>query len=145
MVRSVALTIALFAVLAAPAAGAKGPYAGADAGAVGVTAPGLDGRYVARRAHGGTVVTQVDRDGGRIRASRVLPGRLVVPAVAADGSATGLSADARTLVLAAPRRFPAKRSTFAVLDTRRLAPRTRSRCAATSRSTRSRPTATFSI
>jgi hypothetical protein len=124
MARSAALMIVLFAVLAAPAAAAKGPFAGADAGAAGVTVPGLGGRYVAHRADGGTVVTQLDRGGGRIRASHVLPGRLVVPAVAADGSATGLSADRRTLVLAAPRRFPAKRSTFTVLGTRRLAPRT---------------------
>jgi hypothetical protein len=124
MTRSAVLTIVLFALLAAPAAGAKGPYAGADAGAAGVTVPGLGSRYVAHRAGGGTVVTQVDRDGGRIRASQVLPGRLVVPAVAADGSATGLSADVKTLVLAAPRRFPSKRSLFTVLDTERLMPRT---------------------
>jgi hypothetical protein len=130
MARFVALTIALLAVLAvlaapaAPAAGA-GRYAGSDVGAAGVTVRGLDSRYVAKRDHGGTVVTQVDRGGGRIRASRVLPGRLVVPAVAFDGSATGLSADATTLVLAAPRDFDDRTpSAFTVLDTKRLTPRT---------------------
>jgi hypothetical protein len=124
MTRYVGLTLALFAVLCAPAAGSAGPFAGADAGTAGVTIPGLGSRYVAVRAPGGTVVREVDRDGGRIRASRPLRGRLVIPVVAADGSATGLSADGTTLVLAAPRNtFPRRRSAFSVLDTRRLAPR----------------------
>jgi hypothetical protein len=124
MTRYVVLTIALIAVLVPSAAGAGGPVAGTDAGANGVTVPGLASRYVTVRAPGGTVVAQVDQDGGRIRASRVLRSRLVVPAVASDGSATGLSANGTTLVLATPRNNgPRRRSEFTVLDTRRLSPR----------------------
>ena len=50
-----------------------------------------------------------------------MPGRFSVPAVAHDGSAGGLSADGRTLVLIRPRRsFPRAATTFAVLDAERL-------------------------
>jgi hypothetical protein len=44
-----------------------------------------------------------------------------VPAVAYDGSPSGLSADGRTLVLINPRkRWPRKHTTFAVVDARRM-------------------------
>jgi hypothetical protein len=116
MSRFAVLTITLFAVLAAPAAGSGGPVAGTDVGAAGVTAPGVAHRYAAIRVRGGTLITQVERRGGRMIDSRFVPRRLVVPAVALDNSATGLSADGRTLVLAAPRHH----SEFVVFDTESL-------------------------
>src|SRR3954449_6373377 len=103
MTRYAVLTIAAFALLAAPALGAGGPVAGSDAGPSGVTGRGIAVRYVTQRVRGGTLVLRVERQGGAIETSGFLRGRLVVPAVASDGSATGLSADGVTLVLAAPR------------------------------------------
>ena len=55
---------------------------------------------------------------------RRLRGSFSIPAVAYDGSASGLTPDGRTLVLIAPRRrYPRKQTTFAVVDARRLAVR----------------------
>ena len=52
---------------------------------------------------------------------RRLRGWFSIPAVAYDGSPSGLSADGRKLVLISPRkRFPRRRTTFAVVDTRTL-------------------------
>jgi hypothetical protein len=123
MSRFAVLTVALFALLAAPARGGGGPVVGADAGPSGVTARGVAARYVTQRVRGGTLVLRIVRPGGAVETSRVLREKLVVPAVAYDGSATGLSADGTTLVLAAPSGTYAKRSRFAVLDTGTLAPR----------------------
>jgi hypothetical protein len=56
-----------------------------------------------------------------ILASRFVPGRFTIPVVAYDGSAAGLSADGKTLVLLRPRaRFPRAQTTFAVLGAERL-------------------------
>jgi hypothetical protein len=64
-----------------------------------------------------TVTTKVTKAGGRVAASLASPHGYVVPAVADDGTGTGLSADGRTLVLVHPRhRFPARITRFAVLD-----------------------------
>jgi len=121
MTRYAVLSLALLAVLAPPALGAGGPVAGSDAGPAGVTVRGHPSRYVALPGREGTLVARIDRRGGTISRYRALPGALVVPAVAYDGSATGLSADGRTLVLASPRFSPTRRtSTFTILDTRRL-------------------------
>jgi hypothetical protein len=55
-----------------------------------------------------------------LRARRI-SGQYSIPAVAYDGSPSGLSADGRTLVLINPRlRFPRELTTFAVIDTRTL-------------------------
>jgi hypothetical protein len=115
----------LAALLLAPAAarGAGPPPSGASA-KTGVVGLGGGTRWVARPARGGTVVRQLV--GGRVVLSRFLPQRLVVPAVALDGSASGLSADGRTLVLTRPRSdFPAPRTDFTVLDARTLEVRDR--------------------
>jgi hypothetical protein len=103
---------ALLAIVAPPVAAAGGPVAGADAGPSGVTMPGDAGRYVALRVGDRTLVERIDDQG--VSNHRTLPGRLFVPSVAIDGSATGLSADSSTLVLAAGR------SAFTVLETGRL-------------------------
>jgi hypothetical protein len=108
------------AALALPAsAGAAGGPVSAIEGGTGVGVPGRPDRYVATRVHGGTLVERRRHDA--IFHSRRIAGRYGVPGAAYDGSTTGLSADGRTLVLAAiPRRFPPRRSDMLVLDARRL-------------------------
>ena len=118
MSRLAALTVVVFALSAAPAWGSGGPAVGGDAGPLGVTADGLGARYVAQHVQGGTLLEAIDRDGGAILNSRFFHQNLMVPAVAFDGSATGLTADGTTLVLASPLRGPTTR--FTVVDTRRL-------------------------
>jgi hypothetical protein len=104
--------------------GADGlPVLGVDVGASGVAAPAGDARYVTVPAGRETVVERVDPHGGRVLASALLKGRFTVPAVAYDGSASGLSADGRTLVLIEPRlSFPRAETTLRLLDTRPLRP-----------------------
>jgi hypothetical protein len=97
------------------------PVLGVDVGPVGVVAPSGEERYVTLPAGRGTVVARVEPNGGRILSSALLRGRLTIPAVAYDGSASGLSADGRTLVLIEPRSsFPRAMTTLAVLDPGRL-------------------------
>jgi hypothetical protein len=118
-----ALVLGLLAAAAVPAARADGlPVLGVDLSRSGVAASApLAPRYVALPAGRSTVVAAVSPLGGQVRRSRLLTGRLTVPAVAYDGSPGGLSADGRTLVLITPRRaFPRRATTLAVLDTRRL-------------------------
>lgn len=94
-----------------------------DATQAGVTVPGGESRYATVDAgRAGTVVLRTGVDGGEVERSRVIPGTFTVPAVAYDGSASGLSADQSTLVLIRPRtRFPRSRTAFAVLEPERLA------------------------
>jgi hypothetical protein len=111
----------------AAAAGDGGPVPPQQGGA-GVSAPGTpDAGYVAVAAGGGTLVQRIARGAGAVERTRVIGGRYGVGAVAFDGSATGLSADGRTLVLAAMpgRRWPPRSTPLAVLDTRRLQVRDR--------------------
>jgi hypothetical protein len=101
------------------------PVLGVDVGPVGVVATSGPARYVTLPAKGHTVVARVRRDGGQILASRVLPGSFTIPAVAYDGSASGLSADGHVLVLIQPRvQFPRARTTLEILDARLLRVRT---------------------
>ena len=120
------LPFALLLLLAATAAGtarADGlPVLGVDLSRAGVAGPEpMAPRYVSLPAGRDTLVAAVSQDGGQVRRSRLLDGRFTVPAVACDGSPSGLSADGRTLVLINPRKgFPRRNTTLAVLDTRRL-------------------------
>jgi hypothetical protein len=101
------------------------PVLGIDVGSTGVTTRSASSRYVTVPAKGHTVVERVRRNGGQIRAARVLPGHFTIPAVAYDGSAGGLSADGRLLVLIEPRaQFPRARTTLAILEARALRVRT---------------------
>lgn len=122
--RATFLGFALAAATALFPAGASAdglPVVGVDAGPTGVETPAGDARYVALAAKGDTLVLRVEQGSGRILASRFLPGRFTIPVVAYDGSAAGLSADGKTLVLLRPRaRFPRAETTFAVLDAERL-------------------------
>jgi hypothetical protein len=110
------------AAIAVATAKADGlPVLGVDVGSVGVAAPSGTVRYVTLPAKGRTVVARVQQNGGQILASIVLPGKFTIPAVAYDGSASGLSADGRVLVLIQPRaQFPRELTTLAVLDARQL-------------------------
>jgi hypothetical protein len=106
----------LTAGLLATTASADGlPVVGVESGPEGLGDP--DVRYEALPYEANTFVQRIERSPGRILESRVLRGRFEIPIVAYDGSAGGLSADGRTLVLIAPRpRFPRAKTTFAILD-----------------------------
>jgi hypothetical protein len=113
--------------LAAPAsaAGAGGPVSPQQGGA-GVATPGGDVAYVAVGAGRRTVIEGVRRAGGAVERYTSIAGSFGVPGVAYDGSATGLSADGRTLVLAGGvGRYPVLRTHLVVLDALHL--RTRAR------------------
>jgi hypothetical protein len=121
--RAALLTLGVLAAgLVAASANADGlPVLGVDVGAVGVTTPADVARYVTFPAGTGTVVARVQKDGGQVLAWRPLRGSFTIPAVAYDGSASGVSADGRTLVLIQSRlQFPRTRTALAVLDANRL-------------------------
>ena len=68
-----------------------------------------------------TILAAVRQRSGEVSSYRRVPRRYTIPAVAYDGTASGLSADGRTLVLTRPRlRFPRAESSFLVIDTRTL-------------------------
>jgi hypothetical protein len=115
--------LALLAALPATALADGLPAVGIDAGPV--SAPGGELSYTTERAGADTRLIESARYGGPLRARR-LPGSFSIPAVAYDGSPGGISADGRTLVLISPRtRYPRRRTTFAVVDARRLTVRSR--------------------
>jgi hypothetical protein len=109
----------------APAAFADGlPVLGVDVGSTGVAAPAGTARYVTIPAPGGTMVERIQRAGGRVLSAVLVPGTFTIPAVAYDGSASGLSGDRHTLVLIEPRTsFPRATTSLLVLDTPSLAHR----------------------
>ncbi len=106
----------------APAAGAqKGVLGTGGDPFAGVADPDGGFRYTAIQTVDGTVLQKIDIGTGQIEAFRHLNAQLIVPAVAYDYTAGGLSADGETLVLARPGwRFPQLRSEFVIVDTRRL-------------------------
>jgi hypothetical protein len=115
-----AATVGLLVLAGLPAtAAADGlPAVGIDAHPLGL--PGGKVVYITKRAGHDTRLVEKARYGGPLRERR-LHGSLSIPAVAYDGSPSGLSADGRKLVLISPRtRFPRRRTTFAVIDARRL-------------------------
>lgn len=112
----------VLASFAAPGASADGlPVLNVDVGASGVAAPGGAFRYVTVTVGKQTVVEATRRDGGQIVQMQTWPGTWTIPAVAYDGSASGLSADRRTLVLIEPRTsFPRAQTRLLVLDAHKL-------------------------
>ena len=126
--RALASGLALvFAAAAVPAAAtADGlPVLGVDVGSDGVAARTSPIRYVTLRTGRETVVARTAVGGGRVIGFTRIPGNFTIPAVAYDGSASGLSADAGTLVLIQPRlKFPRARTALAILDAKRLRLRT---------------------
>ena len=110
--------VALFALVPASAAADGLPAGGVDANPV--SNPGGQVEYQTEKAGRSTRVVESARYGGVLQ-ERLVRGVYAIPAVAYDGSPSGLSADGRTLVLINPRvRFPRERTTFAVVDTRTL-------------------------
>jgi len=108
---------ALMAAIA-PVAHADGlPVGNLDTTRTGVTVPASSERYYAIQDGGRTVVTSVYRDGGLLQEHVSLRGLFTIPAVAQDGTTTGLSANGRTLVLVRPRlTYPQRHTRLAVLD-----------------------------
>ncbi len=116
-----ALALAVAGALAASAAADGLPVLGIDVGSKGVAARTDSVRYVTLPAGRETIVARTATHGGRVLGFTRLRGTFTVPAVAYDGSASGLSADGKTLVLIQPRlKFPRARTAFAVLDARHL-------------------------
>jgi len=116
----VAALLAAFAVAASPASGDGLPVP-VDASRSGVTVTGNEARFVTVATPRGTVVERIQRAGGRVLSSTFIRGNYTVPAVALDGSASGLSADGSTLALIQPRaRFLRARTSFAIIDTSEL-------------------------
>jgi hypothetical protein len=85
------------AVMSSSVAAAGGPSPGLALGGNGVSSGNV--RYVTMQAHGSTVLTKIDRKGGRVLRSMTLKGIWGVPLVAFDGTAEGLLAGGRTLLL----------------------------------------------
>jgi hypothetical protein len=110
--------LALVVLLPSEAVAAGLPAEGVDA--TPLYLPGGQFDYRTERAGHDTRLIESARYGGPLRERR-LDGRFRIPAVAYDGSPSGLSADGRTLVLINPRHgFPRKRTTLAVVDVRDL-------------------------
>ena len=127
LLKALASGLALVSVAAVPAAAtADGlPVLGVDVGSQGVAARTSPVRYVALHAGRETIVARTAVVGGRVLGFTRLAGNFTIPAVAYDGSASGLSADAGTLVLIQPRlTFPRARTALAILDAKRLRLRT---------------------
>jgi hypothetical protein len=115
------VSLTAFVALASAARADGLPASGFDVGADGVAAASSPFRYVALRAGHDTLLARTAQQGGQVMFSRRIPGRFTIPAVAYDGSASGLSADQQTLVLIRPRAgFPQRRTVIAIVDTPRL-------------------------
>lgn len=120
--RRFALLATVAAFVLVPSALADGlPVLGLDVGSSGVTVPGSPDRYVTVSQGRLTLVERIARNGGRVLGLARVVGNFTIPAVAYDASASGLSADGRTLVLIEPRvSFPRQVTRFALLDARTL-------------------------
>ncbi len=116
-----ALCLSLICAAAAPAptARADGLPLPVDASASGVVFEPANLRFVTAEAERRTTVIAQGAASATVLGSTILEGSFTVPLVAYDGSAGGISADGRTLVLVRPRRrFPRAQTLFAVLDHR---------------------------
>jgi len=114
--KSIAIAAALLALALTPSAAAADGF-----GLLGA-AGHLDDppyRYVAlapRARHPLTVVERIDLRDSTIDRWWYLRGSWYLPAVASDGTAAGL-ADGKLVLTTSPRRYPPKRTGFAILDT----------------------------
>lgn len=111
----------LASVMLASPAGGDGLPVPFETDGTGIANPGGDSRYTTVVVRGGTLLVKTEITTGVIERTRFFPERLTVPAVAYDGSASGLAARGEPLILIRPRRsFPRTQTTFAVVDPRRL-------------------------
>jgi hypothetical protein len=115
----------LLAVMLLPAATAQAggiPPTSLDAGPEGVRDNAGEHRFTAVPLATQTVLAKSQTRGGRVLRASVLDGRWGVPVVAYDGTAGGVSADGKTLVLTrVAETYPRRRTAFAVVDTRSMA------------------------
>jgi len=87
----------------------------------GVIAPDDKSRFVSIGAGDKTVVMRISLDGGKLLDHAASDGTFTIPAVAVDGTASGISHDGTTLALINPRRtFPRETTEFQIYDTSRL-------------------------
>jgi hypothetical protein len=119
---STAILVAALAATFAVTASADGlPVLGIDVGSTGVASSSGAYRYVTIPAASRTIVERVAGHGGQVLAWSSVRGTFTIPAVAYDGSAGGLSADGKTLVLIEPRiSFPRTTTKLLVLGSDRL-------------------------
>jgi hypothetical protein len=118
MVIAATFTVALSAV---SLAGGAGPSPGVSQGAEGLVRGNV--RYVTLPAGASTVVQAVDRSGGRVLRRMSLQGTWGIPLVAFDGTAEGLLADGRTLLLAQSLfkgQTLRKNTSFTLVDVRKM-------------------------
>ena len=110
-----------FVLAAASLAGGAGPSPGLSQGWDGLASGNM--RYVSVPAGGSTSVQAINRRGGRVVGHMSLKGTWGIPLVAFDGTAEGLLADGRTLLLAQPlfqQQGLPKTTTFTLVDVRRM-------------------------
>src|SRR5436190_8656395 len=115
------LGVLVVSCLLSTAAYADGlPVLGLD-GRTGVLSADGAYRFVSFVSARNTVVARLHVDGAGVARYRTIAGSFMVPAAAYDNSASGLSADGRTLVLIRPRTQLGQRHThLVVLDATRL-------------------------
>lgn len=100
---------------------AAGGGPGTDAGRIGIEPVGGGGRWVTLAIQEQTVLARLEPGGRGVLAYRPLRGFHTIPAVALDGTPTGLSADGRTLVLQrGTHGLGGRTSQFTVVDARRM-------------------------
>jgi hypothetical protein len=117
------VAVLIVALLPASAAADGLPAVGIDARPLSL--PGGHVAYMTKSGKDGTRVIARSLD-GRLLSERRIDGSFSLPAVAYDGTPSGLTADSRTLILISPRqRYPRKRTTFAVVDAQQLTVRRR--------------------
>lgn len=85
----------------------------------GILNPGKSLRYHATTVGERTAVLAVDARSGELAGKVSLPGRLAIPAVAVDGTPSGLAADGSRLITIRPReRFPRRQTELAIFEVR---------------------------
>ena len=107
---------------AAPSAAADGlPVPVEQTFGEGILSPDGHSRYVTMQAGGDTVVMAIATSGGEVADYTIRNGTFTVPAVAVDGTPSGISADGETLALIKPREtFPRRSTEFLVYQAERL-------------------------
>ena len=116
------LSLVLTVLLLVPvASAADGLPVAVDSSAVreGIVDPERDLRYHATQVGGRTLVYAVELPSGRLAGQAVVRGGFAIPAVAIDGTPSGLAADGSRLVVIRPRqRFPRRRTQLAIFEIR---------------------------
>ena len=118
---SLVATLAIVAATSPPALADGLPVPVEDTFGEGVVAPDGASRFVSIGAGEKTVVMRVSLDGGEVADYAIVDGTYTIPAIAVDGTASGVSADGETLALISPRQtFPRKTTEFLVYEGDRL-------------------------